>query len=105
MKKSRPASLLTVLSPLDIASELTNIIFTETSTFGIRTSRLDRVTLERKWVDVQTEFGTIRVKVGSRKGVEMSASPEYEDIKSAAKQHGVPAKKVHLAAIASYNRR
>ncbi len=104
MKKSRPALLLTVLAPLDIASDLTNIMFVETSTFGIRTSRLDRFTLDRKWVTVETEYGALRIKVGSRKGIVMSASPEYEDLKAAAKLHSLPLKKVYEEAIKSYHK-
>ncbi len=104
MKKSRPASLLTVLAPLDIAEDLTGIIFAETSTFGIRTSRFDRVILERKWVEVSTEYGTIRIKVGRHKGSELTAAPEYEDVKAASKLHNVPLKQVYHAALDEYRK-
>ncbi|MCW3100968.1 MAG: hypothetical protein JWL77_6586 [Chthonomonadaceae bacterium] len=98
MKKSRPATLLTVLAPPDRTQALAQTLFTESSTFGIRYTTMNRLTLERKWETVTTEYGPIRLKIGVRNGVELSASPEYDEVKAAARLHNVPVKTVYLAA-------
>ncbi len=98
MKKSRPATLLTVLAPPDRTKDLAQTLFAESSTFGIRYTTMNRLTLERRWETVTTEYGPIRLKIGLRNGVETSASPEYEEVKAAARLHNVPVKAVYLAA-------
>ena len=98
MKKSRPATLLTVLAPPDRMEALAQTLFTESSTFGIRYTTMNRLTLERRWETVTTEYGPIRLKIGMHDGIETSASPEYEEVKAAALLHSVPVKAVYLAA-------
>ncbi len=102
MKKSRPATLLSVLTPPNLQQKMAGLIFAETSTFGIRYSTLSRYTLERRWESVTTPYGAIRMKIGSWKGEELTASPEYEDVKAAAKAHDAPLKKVYAAAVFAY---
>ncbi len=97
MKKSRPATLLTVLAPPDCREALAEVLFTESSTFGIRYTTMNRLTLERRWETVATEYGSIRLKIGLRNGQELSASPEYDEVKAAARLHQVPVKTVYLA--------
>jgi molybdenum cofactor synthesis domain-containing protein len=97
MKKSRPATLLTVLAPADKTDRIADTLFTESSTFGIRYTTMNRLTLERRWETVATQFGPIRLKIGMRNGLEVSASPEYEEVKAAARLHQVPVKAVYLA--------
>jgi pyridinium-3,5-bisthiocarboxylic acid mononucleotide nickel chelatase len=105
MKKGRPGTLLTILIPPDKTEALAQIVLTETSTLGLRYSTLRRICVERAWTPVETAYGTIRVKVGSWRGVETSASPEYEEVKAAARAHGVPVKAVHQAALNAYYKR
>src|SRR6202051_1941430 len=57
MKKSRPGMLLTVLSKPEDAPRLTQIIFTETSTLGVRRREEQRQTLARKWDNVVHRWG------------------------------------------------
>jgi uncharacterized protein (TIGR00299 family) protein len=104
MKKGRPATLLTVLAPPDRAEPLAELIFTETTTLGIRFDTRKRLCLEREWQSVETPYGAIRIKVGRWKGEEKTASPEYEDVRGAAEAAGVPLKTVHQAAAAAYQR-
>ncbi len=99
MKKSRPATLLTVLAPPDRMESLARTLFVDTSTFGIRYTTMKRLTLERAWETVLTQYGPIRLKVGLLGGLETSASPEYEEVKAAARLHNVPVKTVYLAAL------
>jgi len=102
MKKGRPGTLLTVLCEASQRERLGDVLFRETSTLGIRVRQDRRVTLERASVDVETEYGTIRVKVGSLGGEERNVAPEYEDCRAAAEQHGVALKQVQQAALAMY---
>jgi uncharacterized protein (TIGR00299 family) protein len=101
MKKGRQGSLLTVLCESKDAAAFEELLFRETSTLGIRVREEKRVVLERRFVETQTAFGTIRVKLGLWNGVEMNAMPEYEDCRRAAEQHGVPVKQVMQAAVAA----
>ena len=101
MKKDRLGSLLTVLCESKDAAAFEELLFRETSTLGIRVREEKRVVLERRFVETQMAFGTIRVKLGLWNGVEMNAMPEYEDCRKAAEEHGVPVKQVMAAAVAA----
>ena len=57
MKKNRPGMLLTVLAKPEDAARLTQIIFTETSTLGVRRREEQRQALARKWITVVTPLG------------------------------------------------
>jgi uncharacterized protein (TIGR00299 family) protein len=102
MKKGRPGTLLTVLANPEDRDALTALILRETSTLGVRVRQDKRICLERRHVAVATEFGPIRMKVGTLGGEEMNAAPEFEDCKAAAASHGVALKRVQQAAIAAY---
>ena len=101
MKKGRVGSLLTLLCESKDAGAFEELLFRETSTLGIRVREEKRVVLERRFVETQIAFGTIRVKLGLWNGVEMNAMPEYEDCRKAAEEHGVPVKQVMQAAVAA----
>lgn len=103
MKKGRPATKLSVIAPLQLREAMAEIIFTETTTFGIRHISMERYVLSRRWETVETPYGPIRMKVGSWQGRDTTVSPEYEDVKAAASAHGVAAKEVYLAAQLAYS--
>jgi uncharacterized protein (TIGR00299 family) protein len=94
MKKGRPATRLTVLAEPSRLSTLADLLFEETSTFGLRYQVKHRLKLARHWETMQTPWGAVRVKVGSRHGRVLSAEPEYEDARAAASAHDVPLKDV-----------
>ncbi|HNR93387.1 MAG TPA: nickel pincer cofactor biosynthesis protein LarC [Kiritimatiellia bacterium] len=98
MKKNRPGMLLTVLCEASRADVLKNIIFTESTTFGIRQYAVERTVLARRTVEVETEYGRIRVKIGTWKGSDVTRSPEMDDCAAAARAHNVPVRKVYEAA-------
>ncbi|HZO89570.1 MAG TPA: nickel insertion protein [Chthonomonadaceae bacterium] len=102
MKKSRPATLLTVLAPPEQMEAVAQVLFTETTTLGIRHTTMQRLTLDRRWETVQTPYGPIRIKIGSWQGTETTTSPEYEDVKATALAHSVPVKVVYAAAQHAY---
>jgi uncharacterized protein (DUF111 family) len=102
MKKGRLGTLLTILTDDAHAPALERLLLTETSTLGIRSHREQRSCLDRTHTTVSTRYGDIRIKVGSLKGEELNAAPEFEDCRAAARQHSVPVKQVIQAATAAY---
>jgi hypothetical protein len=95
MKKGRPAVKLSVIAPEELRSRAEEIIFRETTTFGIRAYEVERRKLERESVRVRTKFGLVGVKLGRMGGELLTASPEYEDCRRAAARHGVALKEVY----------
>ncbi len=102
MKKSRPGSLLTILAKPEDAAKLTEIVFAETTTLGVRRREETRQILARKWTTVPTRFGDVRIKIASLNGFVTSYAPEYEDCRSLAAEHRVPLKLVMQEAMQEY---
>lgn len=101
MKKHRPGVLLSVLCEPGRAEALKGVVFTETTTFGIRESMRSRTVLARRVVLAETPYGPVRVKIGSRNGIDTIAQPEFEDCRRAAERHGVAVRAVFAAAQAA----
>lgn len=101
MKKNRPGAVLHALCRPADADGLTGIILTESTTIGVRRAHLDRVTLDRELVPVQTPWGPVRIKVARQGALVLNLAPEYEDCLALARSHGVPLKAVHAAARAA----
>jgi uncharacterized protein (DUF111 family) len=76
---------------------LTDIIFAETTTLGVRIYMAERVVQARRWVDVETPHGKVRIKVSER-----SFAPEYEDCRALARSKGVALKDIIAAANFAY---
>jgi len=104
MKKSRPATLVTVLTEVANASALREVIFRETTTLGVRAYEVSRLCLEREWREVNTDFGPVRVKVGLVGSDIVTAAPEYEDCRRLARESGTPVKTVYQAAQSAFER-
>jgi uncharacterized protein (TIGR00299 family) protein len=102
MKKARPGQLLQVLASSDAVDRLTQVIFRETSTIGIRRYAVERSVLDREFVEVETEFGKVNIKVSRMDGEVMNAAPEYEDCARIAQSKNVPLKKVQSLAMKAY---
>jgi uncharacterized protein (TIGR00299 family) protein len=102
MKKNRPGTLLTVLCKPEDASKLTQLIFTETTTLGVRRRDEMRQTLARRWENVGTPWGEVRIKIASMNGRITNYAPEYEDCRRIAAQHHVPLKTVIQEAARAY---
>lgn len=102
MKKNRPGVVLTVLSkPLD-ADQLARIIFSETTTLGLRRREEHRQVLARRWETVSTRFGDVRIKIGNMNGSIANYAPEYEDCRRIATEKKVPLKTVIADAMEAY---
>jgi len=94
MKKNRPATLLTVLAPPLLRETIEGMLFAETTTFGIRSHLASRHKLARTFETVETGFGPVRIKVGCRQGRVVTASPEFEDCREAAKLASRPLREI-----------
>jgi len=98
MKKQRQGILLTVLcKPSDRACML-DLIFSESTTFGIREHLSKRTVLDRSFEVVHTSYGDVRIKIGKRNGAVVTSSPEIEDCRKRAVEHGVAVRDVFRAA-------
>jgi pyridinium-3,5-bisthiocarboxylic acid mononucleotide nickel chelatase len=106
MKKSRPGILLTAIVPLDRSLQCEQIIFTETSTLGIRRDRQIRSILPRSIESVMTKYGSVRVKIARNNLVNddriINIQPEYADCAALAQQHQVPWKEIHQLVLATW---
>ena len=103
MKKNRPGMLLTVLCLPQDAAKVGQIIFSETTTLGVRQRFEQRQILPRKWSTVSTQWGNVRMKVASMNGTVTNYAPEYEDCRRIAAEHRVPLKTVMQEAMQHYS--
>lgn len=105
MKKGRPGVLLTVVCAPGRVDALEEVLFAESTTFGVRRSVHTRHKLSRTTERVATSYGDIGVKIGRRGGRIVTAAPEYEDCARAARMHGVPLREVMAAARRAFDQR
>jgi uncharacterized protein (TIGR00299 family) protein len=98
MKKNRPAVTLSVLAPVKLQEKMEEIIFTETTTIGVRHYPVQRTVAERREEVVNTPWGAVRVKISANQGVVCSVTPEFDDCRTLAEANGVPLKDVFKAA-------
>lgn len=95
MKKNRPAILLQLLCSASKIDKMKRILFTETTTLGIRYYPLTVHRMERTFRKVMTKWGEVTVKEGILDGETIKMSPEYEDCKKIAEAFQVPLKSVY----------
>jgi uncharacterized protein (TIGR00299 family) protein len=102
MKKSRQAHEVKVMAPVELESRILRILFSESTTFGVRRMEMDRAILEREIVSVQTPWGPVEVKVGRWGDETVTVSPEFEAVRAAAEKAGLPLKEVHQRVLEIY---
>jgi uncharacterized protein (TIGR00299 family) protein len=90
MKKNRPAITLSVLAEPANRNAIAEIIFTETTTIGLRSHLVTRLKLPRETCEVETKWGKVRVKISGAKGQKPTTiTPEYEDCRQIATTNGL----------------
>src|SRR5579862_8109745 len=102
MKKNRPGMLLTVLARPEDADRLAKLLFTETTTLGVRMREEKRQALRRRSITVNTPWGEVRMKIANLNGSVSNYAPEYEDCRRIAIEQHVPLKSVMQEAIRQY---
>lgn len=95
MKKGRPALTLSVLAEASLCDALVEILYRETTTFGVRVTPVTKETASRRWIEVTVAGHPVRVKIATRAGEVMTVAPEYEDARRAARAGGLPLKEVY----------
>ncbi|HJQ69422.1 MAG TPA: nickel pincer cofactor biosynthesis protein LarC [Blastocatellia bacterium] len=105
MKKSRPGVLLTVLCEPVLLNSIIDMLLAETTTLGVRYYGAKRRVLARAVEMVETEYGSVRVKVARGGGRTLHFQPEYEDCLKLAEAAGVPLIEVQAAAGAAYRKK
>lgn len=93
MKKGRPAILLSVLTSPGNIQPVSDAIFRESSTLGIRIAKLDRIILRREPGELKTPWGKVRIKKSWLNG-KMRMAPEYDDCRRIAERENLPVKEV-----------
>ena len=94
MKKDRPGLMISVLAKPEDREKLSELLFSETTTLGIRMYPVERRVLERRLDPVETIYGEVRIKVASENGTVRNFAPEYEDCRRIALEKEVPFKEV-----------
>jgi len=94
MKKQRPGFLLTVLSNSENKNDLEKIILTDTTTFGVRSWKIDRICLDRKIEKFDSSLGTVRIKIGTLNGM-TKKMPEFDDCLILSEKYNIPVWKVY----------
>lgn len=105
MKKNRPGVLLSILCRPAEQDALTELLFLETTTLGVRCYEVERRSLERENVRVETPFGAIDVKVARMNGRVVNVKPEYEQCREAALRTGEALSLVERAARDAFARK
>ncbi|QDU58559.1 nickel pincer cofactor biosynthesis protein LarC [Aeoliella mucimassa] len=98
MKKGRPAVQLSVQCPLDLADKLEAIVFRETTTLGLRRQIVERRTLPRRHIEVETPLGVLAGTVATLSDGTERFAPEYESCRTVAQQQGLALADVYQAA-------
>ena len=103
MKKGRPGTLVTVLArPIGCARRSATCSSARRRRSACATSDVERETLERRWVDVAVDGGSVRIKVASRRGEVLNAAPEFDDCVRWPRRRGLPVKDVQAAAMRAW---
>ena len=85
MKKNRPATKLSILCKKMDLEKFSEIVLKETTTFGIRYHKYNRLILKREFKKLKTPYGEVTVKLGYYDGELIKVTPEYEECKEIAK--------------------
>ncbi len=103
MKKGRTGVQMTVLSSPDRLPALRDLLLRETTTIGLRWRLENKLALAREFVEVETTWGKVRIKIARWPSGEVAnASPEYEVCRNLARQNAVPLKQVMQEAMRAY---
>lgn len=98
-KKSRSANTLSVLIRPEDKENCLDIIFSETTTLGIREEIITRYSLDREFKFITTPYGQVKCKIAKKGDKVLNISAEYEDCKQLAQKHNVPLKTIQQTAL------
>jgi pyridinium-3,5-bisthiocarboxylic acid mononucleotide nickel chelatase len=102
MKKNRPGTLVTVVAPPARREAIAAVLFTHTTTIGVRYQEMMRDTLDREIRTIETPLGPVRFKIATRAGRVLNAAPEFDDCVRIATDRSVPIKDVQALAMRAW---
>lgn len=100
MKKGRPALTIAALAPSDRAEAIAHVLLAQTGSLGVRRRDVSRIERKRRFVEVETPYGRVRVKIADGDGLPIVVHPELDDCRARAQERGVPVREVIRSAIA-----
>ena len=100
MKKNRPATTISIMATPEAAEQLISILFSETTTLGLRMTQAERRVLARKTAEVRTAHGAVRVKYSERGDF----TPEYDDCRKIALEKHIPLRTVMAEAAEAFQK-
>lgn len=100
MKKGRPGIVLSVICETELADIVKGILFTESTTLGIRSFLFRKDTLLREFETLNTIYGPVSVKRSFYLGKEVSYKPEFDECRRIASENGLPVKEVYNVILA-----
>ena len=104
MKKGRPASRLCVLVKGKKRNEVLDVIFRHSGVFGVREIEKKRYSLSRCWKEVKTQWGIVKIKLGTKQNGELlSIAPEFDDVLTLAVNNAIPFERVYREAMNCYS--
>jgi uncharacterized protein (TIGR00299 family) protein len=98
MKKNRPGTLVTIIAPPARREAIAAVLFTDTTTIGMRYQEMCRDTLDREIRSIDTPLGQVRFKIAGRAGRVLNAAPEFDDCARIATERGMAIKDVQALA-------
>ena len=101
MKKGRPGVVMHIICEAEKAESMKSIIFTESTSLGIRSFPFKKDTLARKFEKVNSIYGEVTVKRSYYNEKQVSCKPEYDDCRRIAAASGIPLKEVYNNIMAS----
>ncbi|CAN5740133.1 nickel pincer cofactor biosynthesis protein LarC [soil metagenome] len=102
MKKNRPAVKVSLLIMAEDRLKCLDLLYSETTTIGVRVIPVERHSLPREEYIVETKFGTVAVKTSSN-GSKLTVMPEYDDLRRLAWEHNVPLREVRSSALKAFD--
>lgn len=104
MKKQRPGVMLSAICRSDCKQKIYDLIFQETTTFGVREYPASRQCLARRFEQAETPYGKVKIKVGSRNGMDITCSPEIDDCICLSGESGAAVRDVYLSAVKAFRK-
>lgn len=95
--------MISILCEAAKKDTFTRLLYTETTTIGVRISQIERECLDREVISVLSKYGSIDVKVARLDGNMVNAMPEYDQVRLAALKNGVPFREVRDAVLEGLN--
>lgn len=95
MKKSRPAVKVSVICSGDRRRAVEETLLLRTTSFGVRTQKIEKTMLRRDFTRVTTKYGDVTIKNAYYRGRKIKSKPEYEDCKRLAGEKGVTLRDIY----------